>query len=203
LIYLTCILPYRNFPRIINLQFVLIDGLKLCHMKIFCKAALILALLMFCANISQVQTTQAKLNQIELFKQFIGLWKGDIGKDTTEFWDVRSYGTGLECNYRYVTKDKIFKEGKQLWGYDYKNDKFIFAGMAKGSGLGISAIWFTSPNICVLVPYSYISNTEIPSNRLEVEFKSQDIFLRNGIANNNLAKTITYNKIKGDSSVLK
>jgi hypothetical protein len=172
-------------------------------MKIFCKTALMLIFLMVCANISQAQTTQTKLDQIGLFKQFIGLWKGDIGKDTTEFWDVKSYGTGLECNYKYVTKDKIFKEGKQLWGYDNKNDKFIFAGMAKGSGLGISAIWFTSPDICVLVPYSYISNTEKPSNRLEVEFKSPDIFLRIGIENNIAVKTITYNKIKGDLPGLK
>jgi hypothetical protein len=138
-----------------------------------------------------------------LFKQFIGLWKGDIGKDTIELWDVKPYGTGLECIYRYVTKDKISKESKQLWGYDYKNDKFIFAGMAKWSGLGISAVWFTSINICTVVPYSNISDTEKPSNRLEVEFKSADMFLRSGIVNNNIVKTITYNKIKEDSPGLK
>ena len=61
---------------------------------------------MFCANISHAQKTQPKLDQIELFKQFIGLWKGEVGKDTTEFWEVKSYGTGLECNYKYVAKDK-------------------------------------------------------------------------------------------------
>jgi hypothetical protein len=169
------------------------------------KVFLIIFVLIFIlsANISQAQTALTKLDQIELFKQFVGVWKGDIGKDTIEFWDVKSYGTGLECNYKYITKDKTFKEGKQLWGYDNKNDKFIFAGMAKGSGLGISAVWFTSFNICVLVPYNYISNTEKPSDRLEVEFKSPDIFLRKGITNNNVIKTIVYNKIKGDSPGIK
>jgi hypothetical protein len=162
-----------------------------------------LIFLLFGASISYAQTTQTKLNQVELFKQFIGTWKGDLGIDTVEFWDVKSYGTGLECNYKYVTKDKIFKEGKQLWGYDNKNDKFIFAGMAKWSGLGISAVWFTSLNICIVVPYSFISNTEIPPNRLEVEFKSPDIFLRKGIENNNAAKTFTYTKVKGDSPGIK
>jgi hypothetical protein len=59
-----------------------------------------------------------ELNQVELLKQNIGSWKCDISKDTTCFWDVKPYGTGLEYYYKYVTNGKIIIEGKQLLGYD-------------------------------------------------------------------------------------
>ena len=46
----------------------------------------------------RAQTTQPKLNQVELLKQFLGSWKWDAGKDTTGYYDAKSYGTGLEGN---------------------------------------------------------------------------------------------------------
>lgn len=42
-------------------------------------------------------------------RKFIGSWKGEIAKDTTIFWEVKSYGTGMECYFKAVTK------GKLLW----------------------------------------------------------------------------------------
>ena len=70
--------------------------------------------------------------------------------------------------------------------------------MTKGLGLGISAVWFKSKNICEVIPYSFISDPEKVSSKLEVEFKSSDIFLRKGIVNSNVVNSVTYNKIKGN-----
>ena len=42
---------------------------------------------------SQAQTAQTKLNQVELMKQFIGIWQSNVGKDTV---DVREWRSLLE-----------------------------------------------------------------------------------------------------------
>jgi len=43
-----------------------------------------------------------------------GSWKCDVSKDTIVFWDAKSYGTGLQNKYNYVTNGKIVEEGIQL-----------------------------------------------------------------------------------------
>jgi hypothetical protein len=66
--------------------------------------------------------------------------------------------------------------GKQLWGYDKKNDKFIGAGIWKSSPeMSIAAFWFTSNKICEVVPYQDISNPEKASVKWEWEIKSPDL----------------------------
>jgi hypothetical protein len=152
--------------------------------------------LSICLNGLKAQTTQVKLNQVELIKQYISNWKGEVGKDTTAFWDIKFNGTVLECNFKYLTKDKIVMEGKQLWGYDKKVDKFILSSTTNGMDTGTSAFWFTSKNKSIIIPFSDISNPEKATFRLEMEFKSPDIFIQKTIVNNNLVKTFTFDRVK-------
>ena len=56
--------------------------------------------------------TPKELNQIELHKQFVGSWKCDYAEDTTLFYDVKSYGTGIEQFLKFVTKGKTYQEVK-------------------------------------------------------------------------------------------
>jgi hypothetical protein len=142
------------------------------------------------------QNTDTKLNQVELIKQFISNWKGEAGKDTTAFWEIKSNGAGLECNFKYVTKDKIIMEGKQLWSYDKKVDKFILSTETNGMDSGSLGLWFTSKNKCIIIPSSDISNPSNAAFKLETEFKSPDIFIQKTITNNNIVKTATYNRVK-------
>jgi hypothetical protein len=144
----------------------------------------------------QAQGTDTKLNQVEMIKQFIGNWKGEAGKDTTAFWEIKSNGTGLECNFKYVTKDKTIMEGKQLWEYDTKVDKFILSSMTNGADNVSLGLWFTSKNICLIVPFSDISNPEKASFKLETVFKSPEMFIQKTIVNNNIVRTGTYNRVK-------
>jgi hypothetical protein len=88
---------------------------------------------------SNTQTTQTKLNQVELMKQFIGSWKVEESKGTTFFWDVKAYGTGLEGYYKSVTNGKTVKEGKFLQGYDKSTDKSIYVEMPLGKYIEINA----------------------------------------------------------------
>jgi hypothetical protein len=81
--------------------------------------------------------TSKELNQVELFKQFLGSWKSQLDKDTTEFSNVNPYGMSFELNDKYVTKGKIVHEYKQLYGYIKKEDKYIVATIYKGEDMGL------------------------------------------------------------------
>jgi hypothetical protein len=75
-------------------------------MKVFLLTTAIIVGLIISSIVLQEQTSEAKLNQIELINQFLGSWKCDVDKDTTAFWNTKSYGTGLECEYNYVKMGK-------------------------------------------------------------------------------------------------
>jgi hypothetical protein len=141
------------------------------------------------------QTTDAKLNQVELAKQILGSWKCDIAKDTTVFWEQKPFGTGQDIYFKYVTKGKTVLEGKQLCGYDKKIDKIIFAHLIKGMDMELYAVWFISHKKFVIIPFSDISNPEKASIRWEGEFKSPDMYVETTIINNKPTKTETYTRV--------
>jgi len=117
-------------------------------------------------------------------------------KDTTAFWDAKSYGTGLEVNLKVVTKGKIVAEGKQLLGYDKTIDKYIQAEMVKGMDIEIVAIWFISENKYESIPYSDISNPEKASIKWEGEFKSPDLIVETTMSDSKPVKTWTFTRVK-------
>jgi hypothetical protein len=144
----------------------------------------------------QAQTTQPKLNQVELMKQLIGSWKADMGKDTTFFMEVKPFGTGLECYSNTVNKGKILMEAKQLAGYDKKIDKIVYVNLEKGKDIEILAVWFISNNKYMSIPYSDIANPEKASFKYEAEFKSPNLIVETLIINGKPLKTYTYTRIK-------
>jgi hypothetical protein len=152
--------------------------------------------LLLCTNAAQAQTTQTKLDQVELMKQFLGTWKAETGKDTTRFWDVKSYGTGLECSLKVITKGKVVMEAKRLWGYDKRIDKYIGLELTKGRDMRIYAQWFTSNYKGEAILYSDISNPELASFKGEAEFKSTDMYVITTIVNNKPVKTDIWTRVK-------
>lgn len=140
--------------------------------------------------------TSKELNQVELAKWFIGNWKDEAGKDTTAFYDIKPYGTGLEGYFKDVTKGKIILEGKQLWGYDKRVDKVIMLWLNKGMDMEIWAVWFTSKNKFEWILYSDISNPEKASFKFEGEIKSPDMYVLTTIVNNKPVKTDTITRVK-------
>jgi hypothetical protein len=152
--------------------------------------------LLICFNGLQAQTAQSKLNQVELMKQFIGSWECSIGKDTTALWDFKTYGTGLECYVRYVTRGKTFREVKSLYGYDKRVDKFIAASMVKGMDLEIFAVWFLSNRNYEIIYYSDISNPEKASVKNEGKIDSPDKLIVTKIVNNKPVSNLAYTRVK-------
>jgi hypothetical protein len=146
-------------------------------------------------NIKNSKTSK-ELNQVELFKQFLGSWKCDWAKDTTAFYEGKSYGTGLDCYFKFITKGKVVIEGRQLRGYDTNNDKFVISTMLKGTDINVDAAWFISKNKFQFIPYNYIASTYTPSRIIEGEFKSPDLILKITYINNKPVKTETWTRIK-------
>ena len=164
-------------------------------MKKLCLTISIAVFLLFLLNGLQAQTNQTNLNQTELMKQFIGSWKFDWGKDTTGLFEIKPFGTGLECYYNSVTKGKILMEAKQLWGYDKKIDKIVYVNLEKGN-IEIGAVWFISNNKYIGIPYSDIANPEKASFKYEGEFKSPNLLVETLNKNGIPLKTYTYTRTK-------
>jgi hypothetical protein len=140
--------------------------------------------------------TSKELNQVELFKQFLGSWKCDWAKDTTAFYEGKAYGTGLDCYFKFITKGKIIIEGRQLRGYDTNTDKFIISTMLKGTDINVDAAWFISKNKFQFIPYNYIASTDAPSRIIEGEFKSPDVIIKTTYLNKKPVKTETWTRVK-------
>jgi hypothetical protein len=135
--------------------------------------------------------------QIELHKQFVGSWKGEMAKDTTMYWDVKPYGTGMECYFKAVTKGKIVMEGKQLWGYDTGTGKFTMAEMMKGIDNAVYSSWFDSNSTCTMQyygPRKTVSNGD--TWEWKIEFKNPDMFVETILKNNTPTQTITISRVK-------
>ena len=142
------------------------------------------------------QNPHSNLNQAELFKQFEGNWKCEIGKDTSAFWDMIPYGSGFEAALKYITKGKIVKEGKGLYGFDRNIDKIVEAGITKGKDIGVYVMWFVSNSKFVLVPYTDLPNPEKASFRMEGEFKPAGILVETTIIDKKITKIKTWTNSK-------
>ena len=75
-------------------------------MKTF--AATVIVLFILCSFETQAQTKPPKLNQIELYKQFVGNWQAEIGVDSIEVRECREYGMAFVIDvYRVINGKKI------------------------------------------------------------------------------------------------
>ena len=164
-------------------------------MKTFVSTTLIV-LLLIGAIVAQAQTPQAKLNQVELEKQFIGTWKSEIAKDTIMYAEFTQFGL-MKGNIKVVTKDKILDSGEELFGYDKESDKSIQVTVWKSStDIEINAWQFVSKNIKVGVPLKDISNRPDATLKFKIEFKSPDLWVMTTIQNNQVVGTVTMTRVK-------
>jgi hypothetical protein len=166
-------------------------------MKKICLTITVAVFLLFLLNGVQAQTTQTKPNQVELVKKLIGKWQAEW-TDTIYNWEAKTFGMGLECHYIFksLAKDKIVLEGKQLWGYDSKLDKYIGIDLMKGQDIQILALWFTSDNKYIGTDFNNISDPDKSSWKVEGEIKSSDAFSETWFVKGKPFTTIDYKRIK-------
>lgn len=163
-------------------------------MKSFYRISIIALFLLLLINGVRAQTTQPKLNQVELMKQFTGTWKSETN-DTTYIIEDKPYGDGHEVYMKNETKGKIIWEEKSLIGYDKKNDKLIESEINNiNPNIRLYSIWFTSTNKFVAILFEDTSNPE-KTTLSNYEFKSPDLLIETDVKNNKTIGTHTYHRV--------
>ena len=87
-------------------------------------------------------------------------------------------------------------EGRSLWGFDTKLDKFLDAEMIKGMDNLYYTTWFTSKEKCILIAYSDIANPDNAQTKWYMEFKSPNMFVMTTLINNKPVKVETWTRVK-------
>jgi hypothetical protein len=139
---------------------------------------------------------QKELNQFELVKRILGTWKAEIAKDTFYIVKYKMLGNGIKGAINIVTKGKTITEGEALIGYDKKTDKLIETDLIEGSDFLVLALWFTSENVCIEIPYEDISHPEKTTELWQYEFKSPEVFEWNFVKNNKTTLSYTFYREK-------
>jgi hypothetical protein len=139
-------------------------------------------LLLLCANVSQAQTTQTKLNQAELLMKFVGNWEAHQQgvTDTSEFVQYKSLqgNTVLSVYAKVVTKGKILYEETGFWGYNAAINKIDLTTMFSNGYIMHYTGEFTSSDKIEL------SDANATGNKLIFERISSDEFKATSIENN-------------------
>ena len=166
-------------------------------MKTHYLTTITIVLLLLCTVGLMAQNTQTQLNQVELMKQFLGTWKGEMGKDTAFVMEIKSFYNGFESYLKTETKGKIIIEEKTIMGYNKKIDKLIESGIMNSNPEIMSwANWFLSPNKFEGVLLEDISNPEKATLKWTIELTSPDVMVWSNIVNNKSTGTYTFHRIK-------
>ena len=166
-------------------------------MKKICLTITVTVFLLFLLNGVQAQTQKTEPNPVECINQLIGSWKIELGKDTTVYADFTNYGTGIDVNYKFVSKGKTFLERRINWAYDKTLNRLIGLDQIKGGDVvTLSAVEWISKNKYFFVDYKDISNPKDASTRMEGTLKSHDLLEIIYYVNNKPVNTINYTRVK-------
>jgi hypothetical protein len=168
-------------------------------MKKLCLTTAIVVFWMIYSIGLQAQTTDAKLNQVELMKQFLGTWKAEFGKDkdTVALLENKSLYNGFDFYYQLKTKDKVLFEERTFTGYDEKNNRLIKVFFSDSiPEFGILTLWFTTATRCEEIFLEDISNPDEAKLKWIFEFKSPNLFEWSFIKNNKVVSVDTYKRFK-------
>jgi hypothetical protein len=165
-------------------------------MKTLRATTMIMAFLILCLNGMQAQTTQAKLNQVELAKQFLGTWQANTGKDTVQMWEGKPYGKTLITNVYMVIKGIKSDSYLSCFGYDDRDDKLkgynLFANADFGTWIGV----FTTGKMLKIEGLDTYK-PEIIWWKAEFEFKTPtEVFIRNFNSEGVKTGEWTFKKVK-------
>lgn len=162
-------------------------------MKKTIKTTLISLLILIGMNVTFAQSTEMKLNQVELMKQFLGTCKGEFGNNTFFKSENEPFSNGIISNSQVTVDGKIADSISQIYGYDSKLDKFIIAELKKSSStIELCLIWFNSDTTGEII----ITNPQNAPLSFKFEFKDSSTILQTAIKDNNVVNTVILRKIK-------
>lgn len=112
---------------------------------IFTTAFAVLLLILFPGI--QGQSSQTKLNQLELAKQFLGTWQTSLGKDTVEMWEGKLYGKAVIAYVYTVIKGTKADSYISNFGYDSRDNKIKGYNLMPNADLNTWVGMFTTDKI--------------------------------------------------------
>lgn len=98
-------------------------------MKQLSKFLWITLLSIFCMNKAFTQSTETNLNQVELMKQFLGIWEGQFGNTTFFTCENKPFAGGIVSNSQVIIDGKIVDAIVQIYGYDNKIDNLLLPNL--------------------------------------------------------------------------
>lgn len=162
-------------------------------MKISFKTLLIILFIIINMNKIQAQTTESKIDQVELMKQFLGNWKGEFGDNLVFTSENNQFANGIISMSQITKNGEIIESVAQLYGYDNKTDRFIIAELKESSSvIEICSTWFTSSNTGEII----ITNPDNAPFRFKFEFKTPDMIEQTAIQNNKVVNKIILKRVK-------
>jgi len=136
------------------------------------------------------------LNQIKLFRQFAGTWKGKLSKDSTFVWTGKYSDRKIEGSFKVMVKKRTVLEAKVINVYDKSTDSFVETEIYKGSHPMVFVSRFTSKKICEAVPFKDSSDPEQAKLKTKFEFKRPNMFVQITTLNGNPIDTLICYRIK-------
>jgi len=142
------------------------------------------------------QKGEAQLNQVELMKQFIGIWSTETVKDTSRVVvSISPFGSAMEGTVKFITRGKTISEGRWLWGYNEESDNYIAAEISTYSpDIALYTYLFTSKNVAEKVALGEFSNPDPVKSRFE--FRSPDLIIQTVLKGNKLLNTFTIARVR-------
>jgi hypothetical protein len=92
-------------------------------MKTILKTTLTITIIIYSFGI-QAQRPQTKLNQLELYKQYLGTWQAEIGADSVEVRECREYGLSFVIDVYQVIKGRKIPMYINNISFDSNEGKF-------------------------------------------------------------------------------
>ncbi len=145
-------------------------------------------------NILSSQTTENKLDQVKLMKQFIGKWQCETGSDSFCIWEINSFGNGFEGTIRHTAKAKTYYELKQIWGYDQGSQLIYCYYLGEDGTLRRYKGSFITEKTAAM-EQSNITSGKILSTA-ELSLVSPDVFTHTTMREGSGKKSITFQRIK-------
>ncbi len=142
---------------------------------------------------TSAQTTETKLNQVELMKQFIGTWECELGNRTIYRNKSKAFGNGLVTTIQIFTNQEIVDSVKQLFGYDNKTDKYVVAELTKfTSVIEIGTAWFVTEQTGKI----FITDSNGDELKFNFEFITPDLIKETATLENNHVVEMEFKRVK-------
>ena len=133
--------------------------------------------LLFCSNGIQEQTTQTKLDQVELMKQLLGNWQANVGIDTILLFEYKQFGQAYLANASYIIKGQKTLSWINNFGFDVKEGKFkIYSIFLDGSYQTFICSFITEKEISSDIVQDF--EPETASAKVHIVFVSSNEYIK-------------------------